>query len=426
MRWESCGGLWLRRVGKLANRFSIRRLVYYAHRARAFALILFARLQSSSVRSKVIVLDPALIDSSGHHAEFAHILTAGLAPRYSVALYSNFSIGTRLAIGLRAQPIFHESFYGMDWTQEFPWGKELAKVNFDDLSPSTIVVVHTATVPQLGGLCRWFAALPDERRPKLFLQFQHSLEFEIDDETNWPHAISLARQAVGLMAAIGTVRLAAISRSLAKHISQHLDQPCVVMPHPVRWPNTKQHPPAPVAEFGFFGGLRREKGATIIAAAVPRFLAAHPDARFIIQAATGDEREDAVRILQTLPQVELIHSVFPDKTAYFKHFLGAGCCLLPYDPAAYAVRTSGVLFEAMGLGRMIITTRGSWMEAELINRGRRALLMQRFHPDDLVQCLEQARAQLLERSEVPSFDASVIAECSAASFCGALAELMRS
>jgi glycosyltransferase involved in cell wall biosynthesis len=414
------------RVGKL-YRSLIWRIAYYARCVLAGALGSFARLQSSSTKSKVIVLDPALIDSSGHHAEFAQMLTAELAPRYDVAVYSNFRLRTRLAIRVRAQPIFHESFYVMDWTQEFPWGKELAKVNFDDLFPSTIVVVHTATLPQLSGLSKWFAALPAEHRPKLFLQFQHPLEHGIKDETNWPRAISLARQAVGLMAAIGTVRLASNCRSLAEHVSQRLDQRCAVMPLPIRWPNMRQATPAPLAEFGFFGGLRREKGAAIIAAAVPRFLAAHPDARFIIHAAAGGtEREDAVRILETHPQVELIHAVFPKKTDYFEHFLKVDCCLLPYDPAAYAVRTSGILFEALGLGRMIITTRGSWMEAELNSRGRRAFLMERFHSDDLVQCLEQARAELLGRSEVRSFDASIISECNAASFCGALDELMRS
>ena len=389
---------------------------------------------SAPTKSKLILLDPALMEYGGHHAEFARFLRAELASKFDVSVYSNLMIRAALMTEVEAQAIFPHNFY--EEMEDFgplyqarieAMAKALRGVDLGDLDPRTIIMLHTATVPQLLGLADWVAGLPVPHRPKVFLQFQYPIEFGINEEANRSRAIYLAREALGQLAATSTIRVASNGRSLAEHISRVLDRRCAVMPLPIRWPDMRHVSPAPLAPvFGFFGGLRREKGAAIMAAAIPRFLAQHPDAQFIVHAGASGTDVQAVRVLERFPQVQVIRAIFPDKAAYFAHFLRAGCILLPYDPAAYAIRTSGVLFEALGLGRMIITTRGTWLEGELAGRRKQAFLMPRFHPDDLVQCLEQAWLELLGRSQDADFDASVISECSAASFCEVLVELMQS
>lgn len=426
----------MNRRDTLSNRPIIRRLLYYLRAARARALRWLVRLRSSSAKSKLVLLEPTLIESDGHQAEAARFFEAELGPEFDVRVYANFSVRSRLAIQLGAQPVFYDDFYVMDEAADFDslyrsksesMLKALRNINLRDLNPSTIIVIYTATMPQLGGLAQWFAELASAHRPKIFLHFQFPLEFAIKDKTKWPSAIGLAREAVGRMAAIGTVRITSNCESLAKHIYKRLDQPCAVTPFPIRWPSPRQVAPVPLGPvFGFFGGLRREKGAAIMAAAIPRFVAAHPDARFLVHVAAPGSDLEAVEVLNRLPQVELIRTVFTDKDEYFARFLEAGCILLPYEPAAYANRTSGILIEALGLGRMIITTGGTWMEAELNERGKRAFVMPRFHPDDLVLCLEQARLGMLGRQGAASFDHRIISECSTASFCKTMVELMRS
>ena len=262
-------------------------------------------------------------------------------------------------------------------------------------------------------------------RPKLCVQFQFPLTFRLaNDGATYQRAFNLARSSASVLAATGRVRFAANSASLARQVSEQLDQRCAVLPLPIRWPdfNSPLSPdPGPV--FGFFGGLRPEKGASIIKEAIPQFAACHPDSRFLVQAPPRKFNSSTVNNLERLPQVELIRRDFEKKSDYFKQFTRVSCILLPYDPNEYADRTSGILIEALGLGRLIITTKGSWLSAEANRRGGNVIEMPSFTCDALFDALETAHGFLKGKSINPTFNHEVIRDNSPAAFCSALVRL---
>ena len=115
----------------------------------------------------------------------------------------------------------------------------------------------------------------------------------------------------------------------------------------------------------FTGGLRFEKGSEILAEAISVFAKRHSDTHFIVQAPPVESDQSAANYLSNIQQVELIQENFQDKNSYYSQFCRAHFILMPYDPEIYAHCTSGIFIEALGLGRPVITTDGTWMAHQL-------------------------------------------------------------
>jgi hypothetical protein len=393
-----------------------------------------ARGASRDGLPRLIVLDPGLNAPGGHHFEFATLLRAQLAATRNLTFYGHASAGPLAAAAVNLRPIFRNDVYpdapGTPFTELYrkmttSMAGALARVDAADLQPATIAVSHTTTIFQLGALAQWYASLPAGRRPKLFVQFQHPVDWLVEPAAEWPRALALAKDAAAALAGAGFVRFAANSEILARRIIADLAQPCALMPVPVRWPaHGALGAPERGIVFGFFGGLRREKGALLVAPAIAACANRYPEARFIVHAPPGSDRE-AVRALRRLPQVELIAKSFVRKAEYFAAVARARWILLPYDPQPYEVRTSGILIEALGLGVPVIVSPGTWLAAELRARGGRGLVMADYSADALAACLAQAGQAMLEtRSMTPQPDVAMIAEHSPTNFCAAILRLM--
>lgn len=418
---------------------------YAIYVARREVLRMWSRLLRTEGKRVLTVFDPSLDAFHGHHWEFAQIIKEACGSKFDVRFYASLRAKLKLLLSLPAQPICDTGVYPL------PLGNfddTPPLINFDDtylsttaatiralnmidsrdVGPEAILIMHTVTVYQLGALAQWFSALPRFGRPKLCIQFQFPVEFTLaTDTTVHKRAIGLARAAAGTLMATGRTRFAANSKLLADHISKQLEQDCAVLPLPTRWPELCQAiRPDPGVVFGFFGGLRMEKGASIIAQAIPAFAARYPDTRFLVHAPAPPSESDlfAVAALKAVPQVELIHDNFDCKGDYFKQFLRASCILLPYDPAAYAYRTSGILIEALGLGRLIITTKGSWLHAESQRRGGMAFGMINYTATDLLACLGEARQHLISQPFEPKLNREVMTENSPEAFCSAIVQLV--
>jgi hypothetical protein len=408
------------------------RLRHFAYVARREALRAWCRLTNSEAKTILTVFDPALRAYNGHHMEFARIIKEELRPKYSVRFYANFYAATKVALSLPASPICYESIYrsGDDFESAYRTSTAstiaaLKKMDRSDIGPDAILIMHTVTTYQLGGVAHWFSSLPSSLRPKLCIQFQFPLEFRLpNDGRSYERAIRLARAAAGILAGTGRVRFAANSALLAEHISGQVQQRCATLPVPTRWPIWNSvFSPDPGCIFGFFGGLRAEKGASIIAEAIPAFVARNPDSRFIVHAPQGESIPSVVAVLERIPQVELIRKNFKTKRDYFRQFLRASCILLPYDPDEYAYRTSGILIESLGLDRLIITTENSWLLAEAERRGGNAVAMKSYTPDSLFSTLTMARDLLRNHPIRPNVNYEVIRENSPKVFCSALIRL---
>jgi glycosyltransferase involved in cell wall biosynthesis len=385
---------------------------------------------------RLIVLDPGLVAVGGHRFEFARLLHSEFDGARKVTCYAHRRASPAVVAALNPRLIFRSDPYpagtGVSFAELYrtttrALARDLNEIDSDDLRANTIAVEHTASVLRLGGLAEWYGSLAIRRRPKLFVQFQVPLEATVQPRSEWPAGIRLARDAAAALTSAGTVRFAANSDLLASRLSEQLDRPCAVMPVPVRWPRHAIGPPDPGIVFGFFGGLRAEKGADILAAAVRTFAESYPDARFIIQAPPEESDAEIVATLSRLPRVELIPKSFTRKDAYFRSLGRAGWILLPYDPERYAIRTSGIFLEALGLGIPVVVTAGTWMARELQSSGARGVVMPAYTAPALHDCLEQARARMLAgRDEARIGDRPLIAEHSAATFCASIVRLMES
>jgi glycosyltransferase involved in cell wall biosynthesis len=409
---------------------------YMAYLARREALRMWSKLSRVKGKRILAVFDPSLKGPYGHHLEYARAIKEVCEPIYDVRFYANLRASMRVILSLHAQPVCEESTYpSLQGRFEDVYRRMtrftvegLSRIDRWDAAPQAILVMHTVSIYQLGGLVEWFQALPNSQRPNLCLQFTFPLEFglsKVSDERTT--AFAFARAAAAALVATGKTRFAANSRLLADHISKDLQQECAVLPHSLRWPNLSQNiEPDPGVVFGFFGGLRVEKGASIIARAIPEFAARYPDTKFIVHAPSAESDSSAVKSLETVPQVELIRKSFDGKNDYFKQFTRASCILVPYDPVAYAYRPSGVLIEALGLDRLIITTKDSWCWAEAERYGRKAIGMTTFASESLFSSLADARNLLRDQPIKPKRNEDVIRENCPDAFGSALIRLANS
>jgi glycosyltransferase involved in cell wall biosynthesis len=424
-------GICMSLIGRVKQSYKIRKLILLL-RARAFRAL--PRPRSLATKRTVVVFDPALHGYNGHHAEFARLLREGLRPSSEVRFYANYSAETKLLWELRADPVCPESIYLPSGESEFGTTcrhhsdlllDSLNCIRRSQLDPENILVMHTLTVYQLPGLARWYAKLRAGSRPKVFLQFQFPLEFGVS-AADWSEVTVEARTACESLARNGVVRFASNSRALADSIERQIRQTCVLMPLPVRWPAepTATAPRQDGPVFGFFGGLRTEKGAALLAEAIPVFVSRFPDTRFIVHAPDSESDPAAVRALRSVPRVELITDNFRRKDDYFAAFRRAGCILLPYDPMVYRLRTSGIFVEATGLGQLVVVTGNTWMQSELGSDPANAVILPGFTSQALLNGIEQAREILIKRGFTALPNAGVVEANSPVKFCDALLRLM--
>jgi glycosyltransferase involved in cell wall biosynthesis len=364
--------------------------------------------------------------------DLARLLVDEYGSKYDVKFYIDYLADTRVVIELCALPTCHGSIYhpvgefdALCKNFTLSTIRSLNTISPEDLNADTIMIVHTLTVFQLGGLAEWFSNLPAGRRPKLLLRFLFPLEFRILPGAGSAHAVAAAREAATALASAGCVRFASNSHSLAEIISRQIHQPFAVLPQPVRWPNVDQTGlPDPGVVFGFFGGLRPEKGASLLARAIPEFAARHRDARFIVQAPEAEADAAVVRALETVPQVELIRKNFRQKADYFANFCRAHCILLPYDPHEYAHRDSHILLEALGLGRLVITTKGTWLHAESLRYGITPFGMSDYTAEQLLSCMDAVHDRLIGQRFIPQINRDLISQNCPAAFSAAVIRLM--
>jgi len=409
------------------------RAKYYGYAARARVLRQISGLAAASGKRKVLILDPGLIGYFGHHAELTQILKSTLSPRFDVRVYANFRVDGQLALQLGAHPIFYETIYPPRSDQDFrsvntamtrSLVSGLGQIDTEDLSPTALAVMHTAMIFQLDALAEWISKLPVDRRPTLVIVFHAPLEFGVRN-ADWLMAVSHAKRAAGVLKETGRVQFASVTDRLSSRIADQLGYPCTTLPVPLRWLDVRDAAITPLhPAFGFFGGLRLEKGAGLLADALPGFAALHKDVRFVIHAPPEESDEAASRSISQAPGVSLLRTTFKDKRDYFKKILSVGCVLLPYDPASYAMRASGVLLEALAFGRMVITTKGTWLEEQVHKWRANSFVMSKFSADELTQCMAQARIALLSSVEAPHFDHEVVSKNNSDSFSAAVMSLV--
>ena len=135
----------------------------------------------------------------------------------------------------------------------------------------------------------------------------------------------------------------------------------------------RQRPGAPLV-FGYFGEARQEKGFHLLPGIVDRLLHRYGAGRikFLLQVSSSPQNDtDPIRRarleLEDLAAADkfgasiTLLSNFDDMSGYYGAIANCDALLMPYDPAAYRIRGSGVALEGLALGLPIVVTRDTDM-----------------------------------------------------------------
>jgi hypothetical protein len=241
------------------------------------------------------------------------------------------------------------------------FGRELAAA-MHDLRPTDrdLLVLPSVSSANLAGLAD--AAPPTIAGATAIMLRRLPEEMDLTDPGDVPIDAILRR----LHRHFGArLRLLADTESLAGLWQRLVGVPVCPAPVPADVPAIQERAPRSRPHLVFAGGARIEKGYPLL----PEVTAAlRATARFTIHSGVVDAAADpavqrAHRALraQAGPQLALVErALAPDD--YLDLVRDADLLLLPYDPASYGPRSSGILAEARALAIPAVVPRGCWME----------------------------------------------------------------
>jgi glycosyltransferase involved in cell wall biosynthesis len=331
---------------------------------------------------KIHVLDPALALRAGHHFHVTlAIRDAAAALGIETTVYGNQAVRPEVTEAMPVLPAFSNTTYALlDVPPELSvaynhvYGnqtleRELRQSVTGPFAPDDLIVVHTVVSQQLVALQRWYASLPEPRpRICLLLRFQPWFRAAPEDRGL---SIAFYERALKLWAGAPGMRVffATDNRLLGDYYADLVGRPVLELPIPIRHPDM---PPAPAngrglgLHFAFMGEARLEKGFHLLMGALTRGgLPGLDRIRFTVQATRAQHMSDFIDACRrVLPSVRFLLDDLPERD-YLDLLASADAVLVPYDPGEYRLRTSHVFLEALGMGKPVLTTAGTWMDAEM-------------------------------------------------------------
>ncbi len=386
-----------------------------------------------SLWSRLIIADPGLTDSLGHHLGYSvsvgeAAMQAGvpamilanaafvpgtmnvpIVPAFS-ARYQSASAPSRLrgtlyglasqlppeaghAIAQRLRSIRRLVQRSTNGTQD-AMGQELASmlVGIPD-ARGALLLLHSVSAANL-------ASLPDsvsaEAIGGLAVVLRRTVrEMDTTDAAAEPIATVMRR----LRDHWGDrLRIFADTDDLATLYRTELDQPVATVPLPVVTPPVRQGTVGSPPHLVYAGGARAEKGYHHLPALIDRL---RDKARFTVHSGVVTDNADplvqrahrTIRALAQTGSVTLIERSLPPDD--YLHLIGAAdLLLLPYDGDAYGPRSSGILAEARAMGVPAIVPARCWMAHSV---GPAESLI--FHgPADIARAVGAALAEMARLS----------------------------
>jgi glycosyltransferase involved in cell wall biosynthesis len=336
---------------------------------------------------KLIILDPGLTELSGHHFNYnSYIFKECKVRGIGLTIFSHAACDESVADVLPIRRCFDVNTYDCqtvvtqeDMKYKFSTFNNMMEVNLLEtvdiqFDPEDIIIMITATVFQIVGVLNWYSTLPVER-PRICIQFMHQ-PWYLGLESDPDYCTSLLRHAMGAWADQSDLRItfAADQDVLGNFLHEVSGFPIRILPMPI------DYPPLPIGEspigegkagtgrlrIGFLGDGRPEKGLHhLVRAIIDQKDDPLPNVDFFIHISNQQGRI-AYDLLKDVPNCTVVCKQFTG-AEYWETARSCDVIVLPYDPKYYHIRGSGILFEAMGLGKPIVVTSGScldWLAAK--------------------------------------------------------------
>ena len=379
---------------------------------RAVDIALRARALARAGRRRLFIFDPGCVARSGHHAEFNDTVRAEAERRGFAVLSIVNAEAPRAGNEMGSvKRLFRASPYrAVDWRlppsrfllQESARAyRDLKRLSLIDFKPDDTVLWHTITPAHLAALARWYGELEEGHRPRLLAQFQFPVGFHVAEGIGLETPQSPGRLAAAAMRtyrwstsridSTGSARLATNSRLLQEHYSGIAAPKPSLIPFPIRWGKASSASVrrAGAVRIAYLGGARIEKGFALLPKAITLLSEKYQNTEFVVQCPSEALVHGVVeRLVAMSPPVRLVPEVL-SRERFMALLHEVDCVVLPYDPDRYRLRTSGLFVEALGAGRPVVTTAGSWMASVIEEHRLPALFMEKFDAPSLAAAVDR-------------------------------------
>ncbi len=348
-------------------------------------------LKSRRAGSGLVLVDPGCMEALGHHPEIDGIIKDHCDSRgIDAQVFVGRGCDEAVVQALKAHAVMSPSVYirvPPHPAKTEALLEELNEASFDDLQKNlnaledgATILVHTATHWHLMAFAR-FARDHREKKYKfrflLRLPYNFSaLQESISDASADVIRAYLQKTFAQWNEFEGDVKFFTDTPDLAAQYQKISGAPFGRVPIQVDFRECapiaaakKNKDKGPV--FLLAGNARREKGFGLLPGAIESYYGQGGRGSFVIQSIDSWEEETGKELAKFGARVAVLGKALPRKD-YFRLLQSSDAVLAAYDPASYRLRTSHILIEALGAGRPVVATKGTWMEDELNKYGAEA------------------------------------------------------
>ena len=353
--------------------------------------------------NRLILAEPGLASYTGHQQAHARALAAECRHRGFAflalasanaddAVLTNFPARKAFRIGVFDRPgsggwlapIVHWRIWSRRYQQDFT-------VALQDLDPAEdLLVLNTVKVPVLEGFSRWLTAQRADGPATvvvLRLPVEEGLpRGRLPQASRWLYrrVLNRLREQLGQR-----LLLAADAQLIAEDFERLIQRPVAAIPLPIDVP-----PPVPLHKYPasvhlVFPSPARRRGFELVPSALETAFARHPEltAAVRLPVKPRDRDREVIAQLETMaPRVRLVRDALPN-AEFYSLLSGADVVLLSYDPVVFAKRSSQILIECAALGRPVIVTAGSFLDAECRAAGIVAVTAEAFTSEALADAI---------------------------------------
>jgi glycosyltransferase involved in cell wall biosynthesis len=345
--------------------------------------------------SRIFLCDPSLINFSGHCLGYLNAIKKGLPSDSETFLLGNKAYDRDLLKSQGVFPIFTHWIDHREYDDPVRNMQYHNKVMIRDLSnahgkfnfiSNDRILINSLRQWSLLGVLRWLETFKFTDAPVVILILHFSAFTGISESNKaWDRLYQEFFKALNISPMRGKVKLFADSDELAQEYSTQGARSIVVCPIP-HIPKIPEHDVGETLTVSYMGAARADKGFQYIqyltkCAQYSKYKL--PDVRFKIMAWSDNPKGSYylwnIESLRKNPKVELYKE--PLSQEDYEALLGeTDIGMILYDKYIYSRQTSGILFEYIAAGAVILGSRGTWVARQVAQYGLGVLSM----PNDAV------------------------------------------
>jgi len=366
----------------------------------------------------LIILDPNLEGEGGHHLAYdLAIAEAAMARGQEVRIIAHRRFPASAIGGVPVLPHFTETCYAQRHddpvTGRFDDFRhfndtllaDLRALPAEGLRPADCVLVPTVTETHLAGFVAWMKGFEPTRAPLfvVHLMMPSGVALGADGALIVEDPLRALFYRLAERAAGGpgpAIHFFASGGQHAREYSALFGRPIAAHPLPIRPEPAPLPIELPPTALLFAGDARADKGIALLPQLAPALAAALPGWRFAahvnVDRAWGEAKaagEAMLELGERLPQLAVRGGRLPP-AEYLDLLRRARLVLLPYDPVLARRKSSGVLWEAISLGRPVVVPAGTWLEEEARHWGAGHVAYGAQRCEDILAAMAEAAASL--------------------------------